>query len=398
MLKWNHFFVFGVLTVAACTYEPKPIPEDLILATWTVTPQTAILADGIQNANLTLALSDLDHQPLSKQSICFAASDTNAILSLNAAQTALTEGFEQPCQIAGMTDAQGVLEVRVTLWSDAQTTDEVTLHVDAYRIVDGKQNKLYTPGDVLFAVPRNTSALVAKFAQTTTQTNTPTALVVTLLDSNQTIYAGYRGHVALTCSQAKDSHTQNYTFVADDDGTHTFSITFESSGKQTCQVQDSNQKHWYGSDTIEITQQPHTFDASFSKGTVVIGEDVALNVTVYDANQTLLTNYQESIVMICNEPNHNITKTHQFTLNDAGRYTFSTQFLSKGTFSCTVSDTQTDPATATASIVVTEIPYTFKASFSATQAQAGTSIPLQIAVLNGNDLYTNYRGTIGIAW
>lgn len=396
MFIWKPVIGFIILIVAACTYQPKQIPDDLILATWALNPTTPVLADGIQNADLTLALTDLEHKPLAGETICFAASNPNAVLTLHAGQAPVTKGFNAPCQIAATTDARGQIGLNVTLWALAQSQLHIDLKIDAYRLMDGKQDKFYAPGTITFETPEHASMLDAKFSQTTIEANTATQWVVSLLDSNQAIYPGYRGQIEWVCSQSDKSDKQTYVFDGNDQGTHAFSVTFATSGQQTCQVKDSNQPGWQASDSIEVTQQPHVFAAAFAKNTTVVGESIGLAVTVFDLNQTILSNYQESIVVICNEPNHNTTKTHRFSLSDAGTYTFPLQFFSSGTFFCTVSDTQTDPVTTTASITVTDIVYQLKAEFSAAQAQAGTDTALQIQVFNGNDLYTDYRGTIDI--
>src|SRR5438067_10403555 len=72
-------------------------------------------------------------------------------------------------------------------------------------------------------------------------------LTVTARDAFGNVATGYRGTVTFATSDTIASIPATYTFTATDAGTHTFSVTFKSSGGQTFAVQDTVNTTWGGS-------------------------------------------------------------------------------------------------------------------------------------------------------
>lgn len=64
-------------------------------------------------------------------------------------------------------------------------------------------------------------------------------LTVTAIGAGGTTYAGYRGSVHFTSSDASAALPADYTFTATDGGTHTFPVTLKTNGLQSLTVTDT---------------------------------------------------------------------------------------------------------------------------------------------------------------
>ena len=67
----------------------------------------------------------------------------------------------------------------------------------------------------------------------------PFSVTVTALDVSNATVSGYTGTVHFTTSAGSSTLPADYTFVAGDNGTHTFSVTLNSSGTQTVTATDT---------------------------------------------------------------------------------------------------------------------------------------------------------------
>ncbi|MGC4013569.1 MAG: putative Ig domain-containing protein, partial [Luteolibacter sp.] len=63
-------------------------------------------------------------------------------------------------------------------------------------------------------------------------------VTVTALDASNAVVSNYQGTVHFTSSDAQAGLPSNYTFVAGDNGVHTFSVTLKTAGSQTVSVSD----------------------------------------------------------------------------------------------------------------------------------------------------------------
>jgi hypothetical protein len=78
-------------------------------------------------------------------------------------------------------------------------------------------------------------------------------ITVTALDAYGNIATGYLGTIHFTSSDSKAILPSNYTFVAADDGVHTFTVTFESSGTQTLTGTDTHTGSIKGSASVKAS-------------------------------------------------------------------------------------------------------------------------------------------------
>jgi hypothetical protein len=81
----------------------------------------------------------------------------------------------------------------------------------------------------------------------------PFALTVTALDQFGNIVTGYRGTVHFTSTDPMAQLPSDYTFVATDQGSHTFQVTWNTAGLQTLIVADSKNSTIEGSEVFSVS-------------------------------------------------------------------------------------------------------------------------------------------------
>jgi hypothetical protein len=79
------------------------------------------------------------------------------------------------------------------------------------------------------------------------------AVTVTALDAYGNVATGYLGTVHFTSSDHKGILPSDYTFVAADDGVHTFMVTLKSSGTQTVTATDTHTGSTKGSVSVRVS-------------------------------------------------------------------------------------------------------------------------------------------------
>ena len=75
---------------------------------------------------------------------------------------------------------------------------------------------------------------------------------VTLKDTYGNTATGYRGTVHFTSTDDQAALPANYTFIAGDAGTHSFSVTFKTTGSQSVTVADTTTNSLKASATLRV--------------------------------------------------------------------------------------------------------------------------------------------------
>jgi len=114
------------------------------------------------------------------------------------------------------------------------------------------------------------------------------ALTVTAADSFGNMATGYRGTIQLASTDAQADPPTNYPYAANDNGSHSFSVTLRSAGSRSITVTDTGSPSLTGSTTIQITTAPAsiiTANASSTPQTATISTafGALLAATVRDA-------------------------------------------------------------------------------------------------------------------
>src|SRR5205823_4965754 len=115
----------------------------------------------------------------------------------------------------------------------------------------------------------------------------PCDITVRAVNDNNHLDAGYRGTIHFTSTDGAAGLPANYTFLAGDAGTHTFSpgVTYNTAGNQHLNATDTAHPAVTGvSNTTNVSPAVAThFDVS-SGSSVTAGQNLPFTVTARDAN------------------------------------------------------------------------------------------------------------------
>ncbi len=214
------------------------------------------------------------------------------------------------------------------------------------------------------------------------------------------VATGYTGTVAIASSDTLASFPATYTFTAADAGTHTFSMTFKSSGGQTFSVQDTanaaNPAYNYLQKDIPVT--PAAMAGYAFKAPVSSTAGVAFTATVsaVDAFANVVPSYTGTVAFTSSDAQAGLPANYTFTTFDAGVHTFAFTFKTAGTQSITAQD-GADASTASiqSGIVVKAagLSTLMVAGFPATTAGVVQSFTVSATDAFGN-VATGYTGTV----
>jgi hypothetical protein len=201
------------------------------------------------------------------------------------------------------TDLQAILPANYTFTAgDAGThTFTVTLETAGNQSITATDIAVGTiTGNDTVAVD---AAAVSQFlvsAPASATAGTPFNVSVTARDAFGNTVSGYLGTVQFSSSDAQAVLPGNYTFTGGDAGTHTFSVTLNTSGTQTVTVTDDLDESINGSDSIAVgaspppppTSQPYAVGSTRGIGTVTMFNP---NNTVRFSTQPFGPNYRRGI-------------------------------------------------------------------------------------------------------
>ncbi len=170
---------------------------------------------------------------------------------------------------------------------------------------------------------------------------TAQSVTVTLRDAYGNIATGYRGTVLITSSDTLATLPAAYTFTAADAGSHTFSITYKSSGGQTLVVQDTVNTLYLTSSVrdVLITASTMTGFAFRAPSNATAGLAFSVNVSAVDVYGNAIIGYRGKIHFTGASGGGNLLPADfTFTAADSGSHNFSITFTSTGTLTLGVAD------------------------------------------------------------
>jgi hypothetical protein len=91
-----------------------------------------------------------------------------------------------------------------------------------------------------------------------------TPVLVVALDASNHVVTDYTGTVHFTSSDSQATLPADYTFQASDNGSHLFSVTFNTTGRQTLTVTDTASSSTTGRVNVGVTTRQRWLDALFS--------------------------------------------------------------------------------------------------------------------------------------
>jgi ELWxxDGT repeat protein len=179
-------------------------------------------------------------------------------------------------------------------------------------------------GTELWKVGAVTNA-VQLIVPSTTTVGTPFTVTVQAINDFGGIDPNYRGTVHFTSSDGKAALPGDYTFTADDAGSHTFvvQVTLFQAGFQTLTVQDLQQASLTDTQTLLVQPGPVASFDVVATGPFYAGEPFNLTVTARDAYGNVVTNYQGTISLFSFFGTDDLPTSYTFTPDDAGSHKFS---------------------------------------------------------------------------
>jgi Ca2+-binding RTX toxin-like protein len=221
-------------------------------------------------------------------------------------------------------------------------------------------------------------------------------LTVTLKDAFGNVATGYRGTVHFTSTDGQAVLPANYTFIATDNGLHTFSVTLKTAGTQTITVADTvtgGLKATQPGITV-VPAAPSMFIVAGFPTPVVAGTPGTFTVTGKDVYGNTTTNYTGLVHFSSTDPQASLPADARLT-NGTGL--FSATLKTVGTQSITATDTVNSAITgrqtgitvnpaAASSLLVSGFP---------TSIAAGQSGDLSVTLKDAfGNVATGYRGTV----
>jgi hypothetical protein len=230
------------------------------------------------------------------------------------------------------------------------------------------------------------------------------SVTVTAKDGEQTVI-GYTGTINFTSTDTALGITlpADYTFVASDNGVHTFTTaaTLKTAGPQTVTATDTATSSITGtSSQITVCAAAATTFNITAPTSSTAGSSFSVTVTVQDEFGNVVANYTGSVNFTStdNAVGMTLPANYTFTAGDNGAHTFTDGFtlLTAGSQTITVTDNVTASITATSSIITVNADSVaaFAVDVPAT-ATAGSNFSVTVTAKDAyGNIVTNYTGSV----
>jgi len=222
---------------------------------------------------------------------------------------------------------------------------------------------------------------------------------VTALDASNQVVPTYTGTVSFSSTDAAAVIPANYTFVASDNGAHTFSATLNTAGTHSLGAADTLTASLNGVQAnISVLAPPAThLRVTGYPSPTTIGASHAVTVTALDASNNAVTGYTGTLHFTSTDGAAVLPADYTFAVSDGGAHNFNVSFNTVGTQALTATDIVTASITGSqASITVNAGAAThFTLTGFPSPASPGVSNTLTVTALDAqNNAATGYTGTI----
>ena len=224
---------------------------------------------------------------------------------------------------------------------------------------------------------------------------------VTAQDVGNNTDTTYTGTVHFTSSDGSATLPSNYTFVAGDNGTHTFTLgaTLQTSGTQSITATDTGTSSINGAQsgiTVNADVAVTLIVSGFTSPTIA-GATHSVTVEAQDQFGNTATGYTGTVHFTSTDGAATLPSNYTFVGGDAGTHTFAGVILrTVGSKSITATDIGTPSINGTQSgITVNPGAATHYAVTGFSPGTAGTSDAFSVTVLDAaNNTVTGYTGTV----
>jgi sugar lactone lactonase YvrE len=243
--------------------------------------------------------------------------------------------------------------------------------------------------------PGPLAELIVRGGVATALIGQPIQVTVTGADAFGNAVQTLTGTVHFTSSDASAGLPPDYAFTASDNGSHTFSVTFNTAGAQLIRVSDSADSLGGGSlSAVVIGSLKITLPTS-----VQAGQLFSITVSAVDRSNNPVAAYLGAIHFSSTDQQARLPADYRFTAADAGVHTFQGLFLgTSGTDQDMIVDKSNASATASASASVSAGSLASVAVSTSPSAIAGTPFSLTVAVYDRfHNLVTGYTGSVDVS-
>jgi hypothetical protein len=196
----------------------------------------------------------------------------------------------------------------------------------------------------IVVTPSSITGLTLSGLPSTAQSGVPVPFTVSATDAYGNAVPGYTGTVSFSSTDPGALPPPSYTFSLADNGTHTFSATFETSGARSLTVTDAGNGY---SATGNLTVIPFALMVSGFPSSMTAGQSSTFTVRAVDANNNTDTGYTGIVHFTSSDLQANLPDDYSFTATDMGVHTFGAVLKTAGTQFITATDTATASITGT---------------------------------------------------
>ncbi len=241
--------------------------------------------------------------------------DSGATLPADYTFTASDHGFHVFHVTLSATGSQTITD---TDTSNSSITDSATTTVNPAAVAT--QLLVVTPEQVTVGVPTNVTVIA--------------------LDASGHRVPNYTGTVSFTSSDNNATLPANYTFTANDEGVHTFQVTFQTTGSQTVTATDTTSSSIAGqaSTTVDAVGAVTHFGI-FTLGRALAGSATPVLVVALDASNHVVANYTGTVHFTSSDSQATLPADYTFTATDHGSHLFSATFATAGRQTVSATDT-----------------------------------------------------------
>jgi hypothetical protein len=253
------------------------------------------------------------------------------------------------------------------------------------------------PGSATYALT-NTGGPATQFlvtAPANATAGTAFNITVTAKDGSGNTDVNYTGTVTFTRSDnaAGSASPGNYTFVAGDNGVHTFTngVTFVTAGNQTVTATDGAKTGTSNNVLVGAAGADHF--SVVAPGGATAGSAFNFSVTALDPFSNIATGYTGTVHFTSSDGAANLPSDYTFVGGDNGAHTFSAILNTAGNQTITATQGAVTGTSNTIAVVAgsaTHFLLTTPAS-----ATAGSAFTFSVTALDGaNNIATGYTGTV----
>jgi hypothetical protein len=181
------------------------------------------------------------------------------------------------------------------------------------------------------------------------------SFTVTAQNADGTTATGYTGTVHFSSSDGQAVLPVDYTFMAADQGIHTFSAILKTAGTQSITATDSTTGSLTGSEAaITVTPAAASRFAVNAPAGSTAGSAFSVTLTARDPFNNTATGYTGAVHFTSSDGQAALPANYAFTAADAGVHTFTNGAMLKtaGSKTVTASDTVTSSITGSATVAV----------------------------------------------